>query len=104
MPKANASPGTDATRTILACAALSPTGAGVILRTVSHGLNAASHSLLHAFLTVMKHIQRPDFLDHIGTIMAELHHLEPVDIIAILPYVVKKWRQDQPENNRRVGA
>jgi len=52
----------------------------------------SSDRRLRAFLTVMKHIQRPDFLDHIDTIMAELHYLEPVDIITILRYVIKKWR------------
>ena len=41
----------------------------------------SSDRRLRAFLIVMKHIQRPDFLDHSGTIMAELHHLEPVDLI-----------------------
>ncbi|MCF6197940.1 MAG: Rpn family recombination-promoting nuclease/putative transposase [Hyphomicrobiaceae bacterium] len=52
----------------------------------------SSDQRLRAFLTVMKHIQRSDFLDHTGTIMAELHHLEPVDIITILRYVIRKWR------------
>ncbi len=46
---------------------------------------------LRAFLTVMKHIQRPDFLDHTATILAELRFLDSVDEETIIRYIIKKW-------------
>ena len=49
---------------------------------------------LRAFLTVMKHIQRPDFLNHTDTILAELRFLDSVDVLTILRYIIKKWTKD----------
>ena len=49
---------------------------------------------LRAFLTVMKHIQRPDFLDHTDIILAELRFLDSVDEGTIIRYIVKKWIKD----------
>ena len=49
---------------------------------------------LRAFLTVMKHIQRPDFLDHTDTILAELRFLDSVDEETILRYIIKKCSKD----------
>jgi hypothetical protein len=49
---------------------------------------------LRAFLTIMKHIQRPDFLNHTDTILAELCFLDSVDVKTILRYIMKKWMKD----------
>ncbi len=47
---------------------------------------------LRAFLTVLKHIQRPDFLDHARTILSSVGFLEAEDIVTILTYVMVRWR------------
>jgi len=51
----------------------------------------SSDRRLRAFLTVMKHIQRPDFVQHMDTVLAELRWLKPVDVIGVLRYVIAKW-------------
>ncbi len=69
----------------------------VDLNTVSDQ-NLSKNQRLRAFLTVLKHIQQPDFLSKTDKILTELRWLEPVDVTTILGYIVKKWRSDIDSN------
>ena len=60
--------------------------------------NLSKNQRLRAFLTVLKHIQKPDFLDRMENILTELRWLEPVDVTTILRYIVKKWRSNIDKN------
>ena len=67
------------------------------LNTVSDE-NLSQNQRLRAFLTVLKHIQKPDFLDRMENILTELRWLEPVDVTTILRYIIKKWRSNIDTN------
>jgi len=60
--------------------------------------NLSKNQRLRAFLTVLKHIQKPDFLDRMENILTELRWLEPVDVTTILRYIIRKWRSNIDKN------